>query len=543
MGKQYDYEKFHQKYPVDIHDHPARHIKVAELCRGVVFDIGCGTGTLSDYFQGVYLGFDIARSAIDKAKNVRRKTAMFEVCDAMTIAKEDFSKADTIVMSEFLEHIYEDEYIFNAILKTARRGTQILISVPNGSHFDCDEHVRQFTIPILRAKLSKYGRVRFYNWDGAAGQIICTVTLGEPQRADLSLVMIVKDEEKGLEKAILSVIESVDNIVIAVDNSSGDKTAAIARQYADTLKFYDWKDDFAKARNDAHDGVKTKWILFLDGHEYLKKIDGLDEKLKSNSDGLMCRIEMENGMQFNNPRIYKNGLQFVGAVHEKQQCKQVIYFLDCVIQHDRENSQSAKAAEERKKQRDDMVPRIMGEQYKKNHKNTRATFHLGMHAFGTGNVRNAVKWFRRYLKYSDCKGERWFVFFHMALTYLVQGKLFRAFWYANRADWETPGRWEINKLKGMIYFERGKYFEAAEFLLNTFYQNKGNVDYKPWVRDDGGTWNSAGECFYRLGDYEKAYHAFCQADKQCKDEKVRVFFRDRAKLMRDLTKAQISGKV
>lgn len=534
----YDYEKFHKNYSADIHDDPQRHIKIAELCHGLVFDIGCGTGTLTDYFTGPYIGFDIAKSAIDKAKDIRRKTAEFIVCDAMDLTNKDFSEADTIVLSEFLEHITDDKSIFDAILKTARRGTRLVISVPNGPRIRCDEHVREFTIPELRKKLAPFGRVKFYNSGVEMKQIICTCDLGEPQRADLSLAMIVKNEEKGLEKAILSAIEYVDEIIIAVDSASTDNTTKIALMYADHIKFFDWENDFAKARNFAHIDAKCKWILFIDGHETIKKCESLDEMLKLNVDGLMCTIEMENGFEFRNPRIFKKGINFVGAVHEKQQCKTTAFFPNFVIKHDRIGNQTDEASAERKKQRDEMVPRIMGEQYRHNKKNTRATFHLGMHYIGRGDLKTALLWFRRYLKYSECSGERWFVFFHMSLCYLTLNKPFLSFWYANKADNETPGRWEINKLKGLIFFEKGKYTRAIDYFINTFYQNKGNVDYKPWTRDDAGTWNAVGECFFRLNNYEKAYLAFSEASKQCNDKMIKKFFQDRANLMKDLTKSQ-----
>jgi glycosyltransferase involved in cell wall biosynthesis len=66
-----------------------------------------------------------------------------------------------------------------------------------------------------------------------------TCDLGEKNEDLLSLVMIAKDEEKGIENAILSCIEYVDNIVIAVDSRSTDKTLELANLYADTVKTFE----------------------------------------------------------------------------------------------------------------------------------------------------------------------------------------------------------------------------------------------------------------------------------------------------------------
>ncbi len=65
---------------------------------------------------------------------------------------------------------------------------------------------------------------------------------------ELSLCMIVRDEEACLERCLQSVREAVDEIVI-LDTGSGDATKAIAARYADRVEDYAWRDDFAAARN------------------------------------------------------------------------------------------------------------------------------------------------------------------------------------------------------------------------------------------------------------------------------------------------------
>jgi len=532
----YDYENFHKKYSVDIHDDPARHIKIAELCNGIVCDIGCGTGTLSDYYEGEYFGFDISKNAIDKAKHIRRKSALFEVQDATKIKDMDFSNINTIVLSEFLEHIGDDKHIFDTILKTAKKGTRIVISVPNGHHFDCDEHVRYFTIPELRKKFEKMGEVRFYDWSGAKGQIIMTIDIDYKYRDKITLVMVVKNEEKGLENAILSCVDHVNEIIIAVDDSTTDKTREIAKQYADVLKTFNWENDFAKARNNAHKNAKGDWILFLDGHEILTNFSGIPKDIDEDVDGLMCTIRMENGIKFRNPRVYKNGVQFKGAVHEKQQCKKTAIFLGCEIQHDRIHSQDEYSAGLREQQRDKMMPEIMGKQWRKDHKNIRASFHMGLHYSGKKNRRLAKKWFKRYLRYSTIKGERWFVYFQMATMYFMKGHKLRAMMCLEMAELEIPGRWEVRKYKGIIYFSAKKWDQAIEQLNISFDEDRAIHDYKPWERDNANTFNMVGECFFNLGIYDKAHLSFLGASRSAKTKEQREFLIQRAKLMKDIMK-------
>ena len=363
------------------------------------------------------------------------------------------------------------------------------------------------------------------------------------KNSSLALVMIVKNEELGLERAILSVKDFCDEIVIAVDNESSDKTLEIAQKYATTLKRFDFHDDFSEARNFAHEGVKSDWIIFLDGHEFVAAAPDLKKHLSSNSEGLMCPIEMETGMIFANPRIYRNGVQFVGRIHERQGCRSTEPYPGFLIKHDRACGQSAEASAAREKQRDEQITRIIGGELKENKKNTRASFHLALHAQTKRDYKAAIGFWKLCLKYEKDLGERWYCFFNISVCHFSLGHPFRAFWYASKADNETPGRWEISKLKGMIYFYKNRLSAAPAYLIESFKDNSCVVSYLPWPRDDSGTWNMLGECFYRLGYLDKASSAFDRAAELAKDEKFKIFLGKRAHLMSEIFKSQYNKKV
>lgn len=354
----------------------------------------------------------------------------------------------------------------------------------------------------------------------------------------LALVMVVKNEEKGLEKAILSAKPFVNEIVIAVDSASEDKSLDIAKKYADVYKIFDWCDDFAWARNFAHEGVKSDYILFLDGHEYIEKLEGLQESLNSGHDGIMATIRMETGAEFGNPRIYKNGIQFEGKVHERQKCLTIFKNPTFIIQHNRLGGQDPKSAEIRERQRADQIPRIMGARIKENPADIRASFHLVLYYLSVNDLRKALKYQKLYLKYSTLPGERYFILFNRSLCLLSLGRRFRAFWALSRAEREEPKRWETEKLRGMILFEAGKYEKALQPLVNSFNANVADHAYKPWKRDNAGTWNLIGECFFRRGVYSKASTAFYMASEQSKDPKIKDFFRKRHDLMLEMSKSK-----
>lgn len=355
-----------------------------------------------------------------------------------------------------------------------------------------------------------------------------------PARRSLALVMVVCNEGLGLERAILSVKDIVSEIVIAVDNASSDNTLDIAKKYATTLKTFDWRDDFAWARNFAHEGVKTDWILFLDGHEYVSAYPNLEMMLTSPADGLLCSVELESGLVIRNPRIYRNGLQFEGAVHEMQNCKSLTVYPDFLVVHGRVGGQSDDAIIRREIQRDDQIPRIMGQQLKDDPTNTRAAFHLALYEQSRGNFKNALQYQKHYLKYAKASGERWYICFLQALCHLALGHSLRALWATNLAERETPHRWEIAKLRGLIFYRSKMYRRAVKFFVDSFDENTGDVTFKPWKKDHAGIWNLIGESYFHMERFDLASDAFNQASKLCSDEKNKSLYFDRASLMRKM---------
>ena len=97
--------------------------------------------------------------------------------------------------------------------------------------------------------------------------------------ATLSLCMIVKDEAENLPRALASVRDLADEIVI-IDTGSGDATPTIAEAAGAKVNFLMWGDDFAVARNASLDQATQDWILVLDadetltpeGHDFIRSI-------------------------------------------------------------------------------------------------------------------------------------------------------------------------------------------------------------------------------------------------------------------------------
>lgn len=88
----------------------------------------------------------------------------------------------------------------------------------------------------------------------------------------LSVCMIVKDEEELLPRCLESVRGIADEIII-VDTGSTDKTKEIASIYTDQVYEYTWSNDFSAARNESISHATGSWILILDADEYLSTDD------------------------------------------------------------------------------------------------------------------------------------------------------------------------------------------------------------------------------------------------------------------------------
>lgn len=82
--------------------------------------------------------------------------------------------------------------------------------------------------------------------------------------------MIVKNEGANLERALKSVIDLVDELIL-VDTGSTDNTKEIAIKYRAKVYDFPWCDDFSAARNEALKHSTGDWILWIDGDEYFDK--------------------------------------------------------------------------------------------------------------------------------------------------------------------------------------------------------------------------------------------------------------------------------
>lgn len=106
-----------------------------------ILEIGCGSGQLACAIRDAgiveaYTGFDFSQKRLGQAKIVCPQY-IFEVADAFKTDLIENADYDTVITTEFLEHVEGDLEIISRI----RPGTRVMATVPN---FPYVSHVRHF---------------------------------------------------------------------------------------------------------------------------------------------------------------------------------------------------------------------------------------------------------------------------------------------------------------------------------------------------------------------------------------------------------------
>lgn len=167
----------------------------------------------------------------------------------------------------------------------------------------------------------------------------------------ISLCMIVKNEEKNLERCLSSYAPLMDEIIV-VDTGSTDRTKEIAARFTEKIYHFEWINDFSAARNFSFEKATCDYIFSADADEVLDEENReqfailkqvLDEKIEI--------VQMYYGNQFQNgtiynydcelrPKLFKRLRTFtwIEPIHETVRTLPVVFDSDIVITHMPEES-------------------------------------------------------------------------------------------------------------------------------------------------------------------------------------------------------------
>ncbi|WP_310551399.1 glycosyltransferase family 2 protein [Paenibacillus glufosinatiresistens] len=144
----------------------------------------------------------------------------------------------------------------------------------------------------------------------------------------ISLCMIVRDEEKALARCLSSVLGVADEMIV-VDTGSEDRTKEVAARFGARVCTFEWRDDFAAARNYAFSLASCEYLFWLDADDILKERDRERMmELKAALPPGCRRVTMPYHLAFDSSgnvvyslrrnRLVRRecGFQWIGAVHE-----------------------------------------------------------------------------------------------------------------------------------------------------------------------------------------------------------------------------------
>jgi len=137
--------------------------------------------------------------------------------------------------------------------------------------------------------------------------------------ADLSAILITRDEEANIGACLTCLKDLVDEIIV-VDTGSTDNTRDIARSFGARVLKVSWQDDFAAARNICLDNAKGAWALYVDADERVKATGDLAPTLQ-NPQAIAARVEFRASSQltpYSEYRLFRNrpDIRFQGVIHE-----------------------------------------------------------------------------------------------------------------------------------------------------------------------------------------------------------------------------------
>ena len=159
----------------------------------------------------------------------------------------------------------------------------------------------------------------------------------------LALVMIVRDEERCLERCLESARRWVDEIVV-VDTGSTDGTPEIARRLGARVATFAWCDDFSAARNAALALAEAPWRLVLDADEWisaggatLAAVRGMAPEFIGQISVASAFDDAQGGVRQSPswlPRLLPRGVRYAGRIHEQPTSMLPRCRVDVSVSHD-----------------------------------------------------------------------------------------------------------------------------------------------------------------------------------------------------------------
>jgi glycosyltransferase involved in cell wall biosynthesis len=336
--------------------------------------------------------------------------------------------------------------------------------------------------------------------------------------------MIVRNEEKYLDRCLKSVQGIVDEIIV-VDTGSTDQTIEIAKRYNAKVYNFEWINDFAAARNFAIQQATSDYILVLDADEYLDETTNLQCEIEEEKDYYMVKHKnylSDNKVTYHyNIRLFKNGigLHYRGKLHEHLNIHDPGTHFTCgtaefLIHH--VGYMPEVYVEKNKRERNMM---IMEKEVEEN-PSAYSYYNMGKTLVSNQRYEEALEFLRK----SYQMGEKYYTYTKSLFTYMIiclhsLKRYEEGLYLINEFIKVFPDYTEFYYQKGILFEELG-YFKDAELLYKKCLELGDREDYST---DEGvGSYLA----YYRLAElYCKQKRYADSFDAAFNSIKVNKYFR------------------
>jgi glycosyltransferase involved in cell wall biosynthesis len=312
-----------------------------------------------------------------------------------------------------------------------------------------------------------------------------------PERVDLSLCMIVRDEEPRIAECLQSIAPHVDEMVV-VDTGSTDRTREIARDCGARVFDFPWTDSFAEARNQSLAQARGDWIFWMDADDVIspqvgQELRRLIRRHPQRDFAFQIQVHIPPGPgEFSETivdhvKLFPNrpDLRFEHRIHEQilpaiHRAGLEVRFSDLWVTH--RNYDRSKEGQERKRQRDF---RLLKLDLRDRPNHPFVLFNLAMtHLYATKDYEVVAHYLRRCLDGSDWRDS----IIRKAYAMLTTARVCQQDWGAAIAANEEgrsyyPEDAELLFLAGQIYQQVGR-FDEARTTLERLIQGKDEPHYR-----------------------------------------------------------------
>lgn len=348
---------------------------------------------------------------------------------------------------------------------------------------------------------------------------------------EISLCMIVKNEEDYLPKCLESIKDIVDEIII-VDTGSTDKTVEIAKSYGTKVYYFKWNNNFSEARNESLKYATKDWILILDADDELRAKYKENLKLLLNSqldENTVYFFETlnyygdkidNNCITINlNPRMFRNnlGIHYEGEIHNQLVYSQSKYDTICSSIKIHHYGYLSKSIASKNKRNRNIT--LLNAKIKKEPNNKFNYFNLGNEYTALGDITKALEYYyKAYENFDSRAGFSAILLLRIIISNYNIQEYNDALKFIDVADKYYPKFTDLYFFKALIYKDLGKPTLQIKALEKCIELGEPSSELKFFY----GSWSfkayyELGNAYMSLNDYDSAYNYYVETIKSKPD--------------------------